>query len=86
MYSPSRLASDTIKVCEELDYEQVSADTSWQDWRLEEEDGRVKTVGIDLANNEVMLDVEDGGERVMYREYSAYEEHAAVDVKRDMCR
>lgn len=86
MYTPSRLAKDTAKVCEELNYDLVSNDSTWQDWRFEEEDGTVKTVGIDLANNEVMLDVEADGERVMYREYSASEDHAAMDVKRDMCR
>lgn len=88
MHTSSRLARDTAKVCEELDYELVSdeADESWQDWRLEEEDGTVKTVSIDFTNNEVMVDIEADGERIKYREYSAAEGDIAYTVKLTICR
>lgn len=69
MNNPGRLAKEISKVCEELDYELVTDDQDWQDWRFEE-DGEVKTVSIDVDNDEITVEILEDDERTFFKEYT----------------
>ena len=80
----ARLAKETSEVCEELDYELITDEPDWQDWRLEE-DGILKNVGIDLDNNIVSVEITGSdGDREFFREYSEDEGNTAREVKRKL--
>lgn len=84
MDTPARLAKETSEVCEELDYELITDEPDWQDWRLEE-DGVVKTVSINLEDNSVSVEIIDAdGDQEFFKEYSEDENNTAREVKRKL--
>jgi hypothetical protein len=83
MNNPGRLAKEISKVCEELDYELVTDDPDWQDWRFEE-DGEVKTVSIDVDNDEITVEILEDGERTFFKEYTEEDGDVAPAIRRKL--
>lgn len=80
MDNSTHLATETSTVCEELDYELLTDESDWQDWRLTE-DGVTKTVAIDLENNLVTVEIFHGNDEPKVYEYSAEDDDTARKVK-----
>lgn len=84
MKNPGRLAKEISKVCEELDYELVTDDPDWQDWRFEE-DGEVKTVSIDIDNDEITVEIiGEDGERSFFKEYTEEDGDVTPAIRRKL--